>query len=213
MSVVHESIPLLVLVSLLGCTDDLFGFTSDGGDESTDTGDPPPDPPREGFRVFPRYLLLDVPAVVTLDLDGTPEPCPYDDVGGGYVCDATGFNGGPLTLMVERDGFDTAIRHPYFYAGVIEEVLVHLSPLGGPTGVWSACLPAGAFATCGDVCVDQMGMCVPASCATADPESPIATLETYLDAECGTAIENQATTCDTPLPIAPAGSLRCCCGT
>lgn len=211
MTIVRKSIPLVLAASLLaGCFDDFFGSSDSSNSTDTDTGEPPPEPPREGFRVFPKYLLQDVPAVVTLERDAIQQACPLDADVGGYLCDATGAPGGNMTITVERDGFDMAVRHPSFYANNIVLLDVHLIPEGGATGVWSECVPAGSFATCGDVCFDQMRACAVTSCASDDPESPVATFESFADAECGVVEDNLALSCDEALPFAPS-ALRCCC--
>lgn len=179
------------------------------GDGDGDTGDPLP--PREGFRVFPKYLLQSVPAVVTVERDAVQYECPLDDAPeGGYVCDATAFPAGPVSITIERDGFDTAARHPELVPEAIISLDVHLSPAGGPTGTWSTCVPAGTFLTCGDVCSNEMLACVVASCATGQDEFPIASLATFSDAECVVGSENIASTCSDSLPVG-APALRCCC--
>jgi hypothetical protein len=208
---------LASMASIAGCgfVEDVFDDQGDDDDTSTsgdgdgdDTDDPIP--PREGFRVFPKYLLQDVPAVVTIERDAVPYDCPLD-VDGGYVCDATAMPAGPVPLTIERDGFDVAVRNPELVPEQIPTLEVHLSPAGGPTGTWSACVPAGSFATCGDVCSNEMLACVVTSCATGQDEYPIATLATFSDAECVTSFENIASTCNDPLPIGAAAALRCCC--
>lgn len=183
---------------------------STSGDGDGDTGDPLP--PREGFRVFPKYLLQAVPAVVTIERDAVQHECPLDAAPeGGYVCDATAMPAGPVTLTIERDGFDATVRHPELVPESIVSLDVHLSPAGGPTGTWSACVPADAFSTCGDVCSNEMLACVVTSCATGQEEWPIATLATFSDAECVVGYESSASTCSDSLPVAPAVALRCCC--
>jgi hypothetical protein len=210
-------VALLMVALMSGC-----GFVEDvldddeGNDDDTSTSDhgdgdgDGPMPPREGFRVFPRYLLQDVPAVVTIERDAMQYDCPLDTEGG-YVCDATGMDAGPVPLMIERDGFDVAARHPELVFGTISALDVHLSPAGGPTGMWSGCVAVDTFQTCGDVCSNEMQACVVASCATGQEEFPIGSLATFSDAECVVGYENLASTCDDPLPSAPALALRCCC--
>lgn len=206
---------------LVGCGifDDVLDGSDFGDDETTSTsggdGDGDTDepiPPREGFRVFPKYLLQGVPAVVTVERDAVPYECPLDAAPeGGYVCDATGLLAGPVTVTIERDGFDVAVRHPELVPELIVSLDVHLSPAGGPTGMWSACVAADAFLTCGDVCSNEMLGCAVASCATEQEEFPIGTLATFSDAECLVGSENIASTCSEALPIASALALRCCC--
>lgn len=184
--------------------------TSTTGDGDGDTDDPLP--PREGFRVFPKFLLQAVPAVVTIERDAVQHECSLDDAPeGGYVCDATAMPAGPVTIMIERDGFDAAVRHPELVPYSIIPLDVHMSPAGGPTGTWSSCVAADAFLTCGDVCSNEMLACVVASCATGQDEWPIATLATFSDAECVVGSENLTSTCSDALPVAPAPALRCCC--
>jgi hypothetical protein len=126
------------------------------------------------------------------------------------VCDATALPGGPVTVLIERDGFDMAVRHPELVPQQIVPLEVHLSPAGGATGTWSSCVAADAFLTCGDVCTNEMLACAVASCATEQEEWPIATLATFSDAECGIGFENLVSACNEPLPAA-VSALRCCC--
>jgi hypothetical protein len=155
-----------------------------------------------------------VPAVVTVERDAVQYECPLDAAPeGGYVCDATAMPAGPVTLTIERDGFDMAVRHPDLVPEVIVPIDVHLSPAGGPTGMWSSCVAADAFLTCGDVCSNEMLACSVASCATEQEEFPVATLATFSDDGCVTSSENIASTCNDALPVAPAPFLRCCCET
>lgn len=218
MRIIEMRTSIVALTLLAGCEffggedDNDFGDDDDTGttsfDTGTDTGDP--EPPREGFRVFPRYLLQDVPAIVTVERDAMQLECPLDG-GGGYVCDATAMPAGPVTITVERDGFDTAVRHPELVPEQIPTLEVHLSPAGGPTGTWSSCVAADAFLTCGDVCSNEMLGCVVASCATDQEEWPIATLATFSDGECVATYENLVSTCSDALPVGPAEAVRCCC--
>lgn len=214
----QSSMVAAALTLLVGC--EFFPNVQDGADfgefETSgttgdgDTGDPLP--PREGFRVLPKYLLQEVPAVVTIERDAVQYECPLDAAPeGGYVCDATAMPAGPVTIMIERDGFDAAVRHPELVPESIVPLDVHLSPAGGPTGTWSGCVAADAFLTCGDVCSNEMLACVVASCATGQDEWPIATLATFSDAECVVGSESFASTCNDSLPVAPAPALRCCC--
>lgn len=197
-----------LVLCLSGCG--IFDDSDQFDDEDTDTGEPEPEPPREGFRVHPKYLLMDVPAVVTVERGGPPEVCPLDENLGGYVCDATAV-ASTVTITVERDGFDPAVRNPVITPEQIVDFDVHLSPTGGPTGMWSGCVAAGQFQTCGDVCTDQMLECVVASCGVDNPEAPIATVQTFQDGECMVPLDGYVTTCNEALPIAAGPSLRCCC--
>lgn len=93
----------------------------------------------------------------------------------------------------------------------IEALDVHLIVEGGPPGTRSACVPAGMFETCGDVCTHEMRACAVSSCATGQAEWPVASFEVYEASECATALESIAGTCDEPLTSEGVGSLRCCC--
>ena len=138
-----------------------FGDDSEASDTGTDDGEEPP--PSQGFRVFPKFMLQDLSAIVTIELDGvTPLPCELDDaLEGGYLCDASSLPaGGIATVMVEKDGFASAVRHPQLVYGQITTLEVHLAVEGGPTGVWSACHVAGEFATCADLCATFQSSCM-----------------------------------------------------
>jgi hypothetical protein len=199
------------------------------GEEDTDFGDDSEDtdtggtedtgelPPSQGFRVFPKFMLQDLSAVVTIDLDGlTPSPCELDGAAeGGYLCDAGVLPAGAsATILIEKDGFDSAVRHPQVVFGSITPLEVHLAIEGGPPGVWSACHPAGDFGSCTDLCATFGGSCVVTSCATGQEEWPLATFETFADAECTMLVESVALACENELPIAgTVAGLRCCCAT
>jgi hypothetical protein len=214
----------MLLVALLasGCEffqgddDTDFGedtYGTETGDPTTDTGEDPP--PTQGFRVFPKVMALDVPAIVTIELDGiTPSSCELDDaVEGGYVCDAGVLpDGGTATIYVEKDGFDMAVRHPQVLFNQIAPLEVHLAVEGGPTGVWSECHSAGGFGSCADLCETFVSSCLATACATDDPEWPIATYQTFADAECTTLVESVPAACETPLPAeGTVPGMRCCC--
>lgn len=186
-----------------------------GYDEGTDTDDPPP-APTEGFRVFPKFMLQSVPAIVTIAasdgaspavacmLDGAPE--------GGYVCDAEPLAGADALIRVDRDGFESTVRNPEILPYQIQPLDVHLAVEGGPTGEWSACVGAGDFDSCAALCEAQMLSCAVTSCASDQVEAPIATFETFASLECADALEAQASSCDELLPVSPdVVSLRCCC--
>jgi hypothetical protein len=52
------------------------------------------------------------------------------------------------------------------------------------------------------------------SCATGQEEWPLATFETFADAECTMLVESVALACENELPIAgTVAALRCCCAT
>jgi hypothetical protein len=218
--VMLQSAAAALLLASCGFFDDAQDSDFGDGDTGTTTLDDgndtdEPQPPREGFRVFPKYLLQDVPAVVTVERDAIQHECPLDEgPDGGYVCDATAQPAGPVTITVERDGFDTAVRHPQLVPEQIPALEVHLAPAGGPTGTWSECVPADAFLTCGDVCNNQMLGCEVASCATGQEEWPIATLASFSDGECVASLENFVLTCSDALSVVtPAAAVRCCCET
>lgn len=184
-------------------------FTADSQTAAETTGEPP-GPPDEGFRVFPKYLLQDLPAIVTLDVEGEPMPCPVDAVEGGYLCD-TGEAPGPLALIrVARDGFALATRTPEL-PDTLVPLDVHLYVEGGPSGVWSECVAAAEFSSCTEVCEAQMLGCSPASCATQDPLEPVATLLAWADPACVEPMGAAVTSCEDALSPA-AGSVQCCCG-
>jgi len=179
----------------------------------TESGGDPDWPPTEGFRVLPQYMLQSITAAVSIEISGQVFPCLSDTEDQGYLCDTSEALGPTVAITVERDGFETAIRNPELGAG-IEPLPVHLTIEGGPEGAWSPCVSAGSFASCEEVCADAMLACVPAACATEDPEQPLATALTFTDAEC---LEPAAETLvfDCIEPLAGAGgtvaSLQCCC--
>ncbi|HVH99381.1 MAG TPA: hypothetical protein VM869_11735 [Enhygromyxa sp.] len=216
----QRTIQLTVVLGLLasGCEFFQGEDDTDFGDESesesgTDDGDEPP--PSQGFRVFPRFMLQDLSAIVTIELDWiTPLPCELDGAPeGGYLCDASSLPaGGVATVMVEKDGFASAVRHPQLVDGQITTLEVHLAVEGGPTGVWSGCHLVGEFSSCEELCASTQSSCMVTSCATANAEWPIATYETFTDAECLTSFASEAATCGESLPLSGSSvALRCCC--
>ncbi|KIG17799.1 hypothetical protein DB30_02832 [Enhygromyxa salina] len=161
-------------------------------------------------------MLQAVPAIVTIeeaDGTGTPSACMLDGAPeGGYVCDAAPLIGMDALIRVDRDGFDSALRAAAILTNQIQPLDVHLSVEGGPTGTWSACVAAGEFDSCAVVCEAQMLGCVVTSCATDQPEWPIATVETFSSLECTDLRESLASSCEEQLPLTPhVASLRCCC--
>ncbi len=205
------------LTIISGCelfpNDDEGSFYDEIG--GTDDDDTPPDPPSEGFRVFPKYLLQDVPAIVTIDgPDLDPAQCfldPLDE--GGYLCDTDELPGPTTTVYIERDGFEPTTRELELPSSLID-VEVHLSPEGGPTGTWSECVASDAFVTCEDVCTQAGLPCAPASCATEDPLSPIASSQAFATLECVDApTSSLVLSCEAGLPAADELNvgLRCCC--
>jgi hypothetical protein len=214
-----RSLILSIVLLAGGCgffdgDDDELGDTGDVGDGDGDgDGDPPPS---QGFRVFPKFMLQDLSAVVTIEIDGfTATPCQLDQAPeGGYVCDAGTLAVNSLaTVQIDRDGFESAVRHPTVVFNQIVALEVHLAVEGGPTGQWSPCTIADEFETCADLCATLEGSCVVTSCATEQDEWPIATYETFSDQACTTPIDSLALACESSLPSSnTAGSLRCCCG-
>lgn len=216
----RTQLALIITVTMLasGCEffdndDDEVGDTGETGDGDGDgDGDPPP---TQGFRVFPKFMLQDLPAVVTIDLDGvTSSPCELDEAAeGGYVCDAGSLQVNSVaTVSVEKDGFISAVRHPTVTFHQIVPLEVHLAVEGGPTGVWSPCVVAGELETCADLCAAFESSCAVTSCATDQEEWPIATYETFADADCTMPIESLAQACESSLSLdGTVGSLHCCC--
>lgn len=215
----------LLGLHLVGCDPDPSGITDGGGttgsgaDTGLDgtTGDAE-EPPDEGFRVFPKYMLQDVQAVVTMVADGEDEavPCPADTLeAGGYLCDT-----GPLsaanevTIWVERDGFEPAQRDAVIEALTLQSLEVHLSIEGGPTGLWSDCTSLDTFATCADVCAAGEMVCAPASCAVGEDSDALATSRVFGDLECsddGQFAATQACNAELPEPDMEVQAVRCCC--
>jgi hypothetical protein len=187
------------------------GTGTTGSDDGADTSPLP----GEGFRVFPRYRLHDVPAVVTVEVEQMPKGCPADAVDGGYLCDTSEIGDDSVTINVKHDGFDPAVRHPMISPGQLVPLDVHLAAAGGPAGTWSDCVAAGSVEDCHEVCQLAEGQCVAASCATDDPEWPLATHETFDDADCAsTPLDSLAAACGEPLPAeTDVVALRCCCET
>lgn len=212
----RTSIALTLALLLGGCGlfsdgDDVADFSDESETGSDDDGD---QPPTRGFRVFPKFMLQDVAGVVTIDLGGpTPLACELDDVEGGYVCDADSLASHSIaTITVDKDGFASAVRHPQVPFNQIVPLEVHLAVEGGPTGVWSECQAIGEFGTCEQLCGALQSSCAAASCATADPEWPVASYETFADPECTTPIDSVVASCESELPLTGSSvALRCCC--
>lgn len=196
------------------------GTTTDGGADSVadDTTGEVDTAPEEGFRVFPKYMLQDVQAVVTMVAEGMEDavPCAADTLAaGGYLCDT-----GPLspadevTIRVERDGFEPAERDALIEAQTLEELEVHLSIEGGPTGLWSDCTLLDMFATCADICATADMACAPASCAVGEDSDALATARIFGDLDCvegGELAEVQSCNAELPEATAEAAAVRCCC--
>lgn len=126
-----------LLAAFLGCS--LFELgDNDSSDESGtseaesaegeagETGDVP----EVGLRVYPKYMQVDVQAIVTLDVNTIPTSCPPDDDDGGYLCDISGLASDTALVRVEREGFVTALVQPSIMQGVIQSVDVTLEPAG-----------------------------------------------------------------------------------
>ena len=215
-------VPVTLALGLGACSvlggadeDDLGDETGsdDDGDEE-ESGDDGPVIPIEGFRVFPKYMLVDVPAVVTIEENQVLQECPLDDVDGGYLCDADALAGTFATIKVERDGFDPAVRNPEIETNQLVELDVHLNFEGGSTGTWSACVAAGEFETCDALCGNEMLVCTVADCDTEDLEWPLATRQDFAAEDClDEPIESFAEACDVTLPEVggTVASVRCCC--
>jgi len=207
------SLALLGLSGMSGCSDDFFGL---GGDDevgdTTDTGEPEL---LEGIRVHPRYLLVDVSAVVTIEAQGgdAPTGCPpATDGEGGYLCDTLALVASTVVVRVERDGFEPIAHEQNRPQGYVDTLEVELVPVGGPLGTWSDCVLRDAFANCDEVCGAQSLTCLPTSCASDDPDVPIATVLGFEGSACvepASRVEAQA--CASGPPAAFTDSLRCCC--
>jgi hypothetical protein len=211
----HRRLLLLALAFAPACGDDFFGLTGSDDDEigdgdSTETGDPQPS---EGVRVYPRYQLVDVSAVVSVEPADVAMPTSCSlDAQGGYFCNTIDLAASDLIVRVERDGFEPearALQRPYGYVDTLD---AHLVPVGGPLGVWSACVGSDAYANCDEVCGAETKTCLATSCATEDPNEPIATELGYEGLECaGVPSRVEAQACSSSHPAAFTDSVRCCC--
>ncbi|GEM_PF-2669202 len=189
----------------------------------TDEGSPTPEIPTAGFRVYPRYTLEALSAVVTITHTGQePIGClaAEDDLGG-YFCSTLFPLGFPVEIIVQRDGFETALRTPTAEPNELITLDVHLVELGGPTGTWSACLPVDEGEgegpeSCAVVCEAQdAGVCLVTACESQDEVEPVATYELYEDLECATSpMVSAPLSCESGLSeLEPTVlALRCCCG-
>lgn len=195
-----------------GDDDPPFADESGGPSELEEGGDPPP---REGFRVFPQFMLQAVAAIVTIEAPGAnPVACLLDAAPeGGYVCDAEPLPGAIATIRVAKDGFELAVRNPQIVAFNIPPLDVHLSVEGGSSGSWSACVTLDeGFESCAELCAAEALVCAVTACATEQAEWPLASLQTFTGPDCGELLESLATSCGEPVPSPGlAGSLRCCC--
>ena len=208
-------VPLLALLLSLGASAcNIFDDGSDEQGEETETGpEQAPWPPEQGFRVLPKYLLQDIPAIVTLDVEGEAQPCLLDTQDGGYLCDTSAAPGPTALVQVERDGFEPATRTPTIPNG-LEELAVHLYVEGGPTTQWSACVGADEFVDCLGLCEAQALGCVPASCPSDDESVPVASARSFADLDClMPALAPSVTACEEPLapPSEEIMAYQCCC--
>ncbi len=170
--------------------------------------------PMEGFRVYPKYMLQELPAIVTVaQADAQAEACPAD-ASGGYLCDTSDLRGSRATIQVERDGFEPARREPMIVAGQLEELEVHLDIEGGSIAGWSACMPLGDVDSCTSLCASEQQTCAATSCATDDPQWPLATHRIFVDVDCVVAsVPGAAAACDESLAEATKDgmAIQCCC--
>lgn len=228
LSLTSQRTTLLVFgLHLLACDpSEGTGFSDTTGADSTaggetvaggTTGEPNVEPD-EGFRVFPKYMLQDVQAVVTMVAEGEEEavPCPADpSEAGGYLCDTSPVvAAGEVTIWVERDGFEPAQRVATIEGLTVQQLEVHLSIEGGPTGFWSDCTGLDTFATCADVCAAGELVCIPASCAVDEDSDALATSRVFADLECtedGQLAATQSCNTELPEPDAEIQAVRCCC--
>lgn len=214
---------LLLGLHLVACDsldDTELSGTTGGGDPSAADGTTgePNTTPDEGFRVFPKYMLQDVQAVVTMVAEGEEEavPCPADTLdAGGYLCDTEPLSSvDEVTIRVERDGFEPAQRVASIEGLTVQLLEVHLSVEGGPTGFWSDCTSLEAFATCADVCAAGEMVCIPASCAIDEDTDALATSRVFADLDCsedGQLTETQSCNAELPQPDEEFQAVRCCC--
>jgi hypothetical protein len=186
------------------------GTTTDGG-TSADT-DPPDLPPTQGVRVMPRYRLVDVDAVVTVEEAADPQSCAPDAMDGGYLCDTEDFAGAMAVVRVERDGFEPAMRTVEVVAGSIETLNVELLPEGGGAGQWSECVVATDFESCAAACDSTQLVCAPASCSTGSEDEPVATAVVFESPDCmGEPSQSVVAGCDEPNPTDAMSWVQCCC--
>ncbi len=199
---------------------DATGADSTAGGETTASGTTgePDAVPEEGFRVFPKYMLQDVQAVVTMVAEGEEDalPCPADpSEAGGYLCETSPlFPADEVTIWVERDGFEPAQRVASIEGLTVQLLEVHLSIEGGPTGFWSDCTSLDTFATCADVCAAGELVCIPASCAVDEDSDALATSRVFADLEFtvdGQLAATQSCNAELPEPDPELQAVRCCC--
>ena len=72
-----------------GCLIDDSGETEGAGDGDGDGDSGDEGPSTGGVYVFPKYMLVDVQAIVTVDKSGVPEACEWDQNYGAYLCDTS----------------------------------------------------------------------------------------------------------------------------
>lgn len=210
----------LALAALLcgapACTDDFFGIDSDDEVGTTDTDTGEPEPPPEGYRVFPKYQLMELSAAaVSVESGGqAPQACPLDEFEGGYLCDVSELPGPTVTVRVERDGFAPAARELELVSSQIVNLDVHLLIAGEPVAAWSECTAPGEFENCEELCGAAPTGCRPASCPSAWPDQPVGSVEYYEDPDClGEILDVEVLACTDPHPGqgGVVAGLRCCC--
>ncbi|MCA9697382.1 MAG: hypothetical protein KC431_07645 [Myxococcales bacterium] len=208
----RKSIPFLIATLLAGgCNDDFFGIDGDEIGDSSESGD---FTPMAGINVTPRYQLIPVSAVVSVEEPAEdPQACgPGGDSLDSYYCDTLNLSASELVVRVERDGYEPVaaiVERPNGYVDVLD---VHLVPVGGPVGVWSACVLRDDYPDCDEVCGAEGLVCIETSCATDDPDKPIATVVGFESTDCsGEPSRIEAQACTSAQPAAFTDSLRCCC--
>jgi hypothetical protein len=211
--------PALALAALLcaasACNDDFFGVDSDDEVGTTDTDTGEPKPPPEGYRVFPKYQLMELSATVSVESGGqVPQACPPDELEGGYLCEVSELPGPTVTIRVERDGFAPAAREFELVSGTIVERDVHLLVAGEAIADWGDCATPGEFESCEEMCGAMPTGCLATSCSSIWPEQPVASVEYYDDPDClGNIVSANVLACSEPLGAAGATimGMRCCC--
>lgn len=193
--------------------DSTTGGAADGSDDGA-----PEELPDVGVRVFPRFMLEPVSAVVTIEVDPDPDvapiPCTFDPMDGGYLCGTEALPTSEVRIVVERDGFDPAARTVDWVPDTIVPLDVHLMIEGGTGGTWSTCVGLDVLEDCATVCQSDAQSCSPANCLTGDEADPLATVELFSSADCSDAPLARAAMACQPWELdAPpeAVAARCCC--
>lgn len=213
----------LACVSLLSSCSFFEGDGDDESSESSDSNDASDSetadgetggPPEVGLRVFPQYMLQSVQAIVTINVDMMQVQCPPDDDDGGYLCDISSVDENTVLVRVELDGFETALQEPTIEQDVIQSIDVHLVPLGGALGIWSACTLVDLYESCTELCAAQGDDCSPVACDSSGGASQVVTMESFATQDCsGDPLESQAQSCSLSLPLNGGSdeAIRCCC--